>query len=621
MNVREFVEAIDGIATADPARFGHGYADTQYPWRQDPAIDLPRSVVHEWMLFLGRRGILGKAVVRGFQGKGGIQRVLGLLIESIVTLRSPDEGVPGACVREGRDHVLVFDPSAPGAADAAESALRGANLLLLDGSSADFAEEFRRLAPCAPPGCLVAFADGSQAGLARAPVDRFAADLERFALRPAGASLHRIGDAHGLCWFEQSVLTARRVGMIRVPCRPERERPVFAAGMDLQRVGPRWVAVPAAGAAIDRVRLRRNGYRLVLAAPSEASCAKLARDFGTAGPLLEKALDLLAAGDVEHASRAAASVAREFPDLASGLRRSLELAPFCLDLLLPAAMSSLFSDRPREGLALLRAALEQAPVEKRILLAARNACERVLGDAEATAEILDETRNRIRWIERARICRDRLRGRALWRYPRLVRDLRSAVVAGGSPDLASELRLLGIEDVFFAQPEPEAFAALTALLAGWERAKAVRCALGSAPGAARLRIGKRRRHASLLGEHPLAEIAAEDRQASSIEVPRRSLDDLAASGAIDPRRAELLWIDAEGSELEILRGSRSLLPNVDVIVVSVLTEPIYEGAPLPQQIQAWLSDLERDSFALRAFEPSPERGRGEAIYLRRRIRR
>lgn len=51
---------------------------------------------------------------------------------------------------------------------------------------------------------------------------------------------------------------------------------------------------------------------------------------------------------------------------------------------------------------------------------------------------------------------------------------------------------------------------------------------------------------------------------------------------------DLLWLDAQGSELNILKGMGTTLDNVKIIKIEVQFKEQYLGAPMYEEVEAWL---------------------------------
>jgi FkbM family methyltransferase len=113
------------------------------------------------------------------------------------------------------------------------------------------------------------------------------------------------------------------------------------------------------------------------------------------------------------------------------------------------------------------------------------------------------------------------------------------------------------------EPEPDNFRILRANLAANDLDTVVRpfnVALSNHEGTAHLQLRKRGS-----GSHELVMEGAIDRRV--VRVPVTSFDRLTEDGAVDPSEAGLLWIDVQGSEVEVLEGARRLLERSVPIVV------------------------------------------------------
>lgn len=93
-------------------------------------------------------------------------------------------------------------------------------------------------------------------------------------------------------------------------------------------------------------------------------------------------------------------------------------------------------------------------------------------------------------------------------------------------------------------------------------------------------------------------------------LPATTLDNLAAVYNFDG--CDMLNIDTEGSELMILKGGIKTLPQFQLLYLEVRTDNVYDGAPLVDEMDAFLSpDFERVSTGM-----VDGQGWGDAIYMR-----
>lgn len=630
MNAFALAQALDALATASPERHGYGYSDTQHPWRHDPAIEQGRQVVLEFLGEVRQRGLGGTFVQIGLGRRGGMHRALRLLARRVVSVER-DAAVVAAFAAAGDlgdgDVLVTGDSHAALVQRQVAAAANGCDLLLLDGddSYAGMRADFEAYAPLVRVGGLVAIGDRSQAfpdDHRPYDVDRFVHDLQRDWLLPRGVRARRLGGAHAIHCYLQTAATA---GAVALPWPQGRGTVVPApdlgqhAGCSVHELGGRCFAVAPPVPELRRRAILRNEPQLLLTAATRSDVAALAEAFAAAQPVLQQALALLPLGQPGAARQLVADLERDFPGLRAALLPSLEAAPHNRELLLAVGTLSLLGGRPREGAALLRRALEQAWLDKNLLLALARACTDVLGDEAAARELLDAARRQVRKRQVAAICHERLSGNVLWHYPQLLADVRGVLQVGAhTGEEVEAFQLLGIEHQAYLEPQPQAFAALQARCRelGVRSPVLLPFAAGSTCGERDLRCAFRSERASFLATHELARLPADERQLTTHRVPVRTLDSLVDDGTIDPQRCDLLLVDTEGSELEVLQGARQLLAHVDLVCVAVCLEPIYAGAPLPQEIQGFLRELGDDAFALRAFEPGPDPARGDAVFRR-----
>ncbi|HEX5054837.1 MAG TPA: FkbM family methyltransferase [Planctomycetota bacterium] len=599
MNQVELCRAIDAIATCDPETRGYGYADTQYAWHHDAAIEQPRRAFHAWLQLLHRHAADGAVLQVGLDRRGGSHLALLAVAARVVGVDGDGARVEAARRLLGpassRSVLLAGDPCAAAVAANVRDVLPVCDALLLDGD--DGYERLRsawhRYAGLVREGGLVAIVDRCQADApAGRPFDRdrFVCDLERDFLLPRGVRFVRHGDAQALHSYVQTAATRAEV---RAPALPAG----FRADPDPEPLGTegpfalwswlgRVVAVPAAAGPLRARVWRQNGYDTVLEAADEAGARRLAGAWTDARPPLAQARSLLQQGAVEAARSTVAAVRARHAWLAAALVPCLEAAPWNRQLLLALGTLWSFGDAPRQGSALLRRALDLDMLDTDLLRTVAAACVHLLRDEAEARALLAAAKQHVRRRKVAAICHEELHGHALWDYPQLLAEVRGVLEVGAhrGEHVAAFARLEFAEQCH-VEADPAAFAALerACAAAGSGRAIALRCAVGAAP--------------------------------------RLTLDTLVAEGRIDAQRYDLLVVDTGGTELDVLRGATALLRHVDIVCVAVFLEPGRAEAPLPQQIQAFLRDLHGgDGFDLRAFEPSLDGRRGHAIFERKRAR-
>lgn len=109
-------------------------------------------------------------------------------------------------------------------------------------------------------------------------------------------------------------------------------------------------------------------------------------------------------------------------------------------------------------------------------------------------------------------------------------------------------------------------------------------ALGSKVGRSTLYFKSRHKDGSSLYPHKKQK---EGVKHDTISVPVTTLDILYGK----PRKGRiLLWMDCEGSELEVLKGGEQFIEGVDVVNVEITGRPPCHGWPTPEEVHDWLVD-------------------------------
>lgn len=82
---------------------------------------------------------------------------------------------------------------------------------------------------------------------------------------------------------------------------------------------------------------------------------------------------------------------------------------------------------------------------------------------------------------------------------------------------------------------------------------------------------------------------ASDFPRTTLTLPMRTVDDLLAE--LPGRRFDLMKIDVQGAELDVLRGARVMLPDVEVIVAELSLHVVNRGSPLLAEAVAAVDGL------------------------------
>jgi len=76
----------------------------------------------------------------------------------------------------------------------------------------------------------------------------------------------------------------------------------------------------------------------------------------------------------------------------------------------------------------------------------------------------------------------------------------------------------------------------------------------------------------------------------SIEVEVTTLDILAEEDEIVPEDFNFMNIDVQGYELEVMKGASKFLPHIQFIYCEVNRAEVYEGCPMVEEIDQFLSE-------------------------------
>jgi FkbM family methyltransferase len=133
------------------------------------------------------------------------------------------------------------------------------------------------------------------------------------------------------------------------------------------------------------------------------------------------------------------------------------------------------------------------------------------------------------------------------------------------------------------------FSKLAAALPPSPDVRAVQAACGARNGMAKMTVMRGMFSSSLLKpkthliRHP--EVALE----GEIEVRIARLDDILSGIGARADDYNVLVLDAQGYELECLKGAEATAAALDIVISEVNAEELYEGCALVQDLDAWLS--------------------------------
>lgn len=131
--------------------------------------------------------------------------------------------------------------------------------------------------------------------------------------------------------------------------------------------------------------------------------------------------------------------------------------------------------------------------------------------------------------------------------------------------------------VYSFEPFPDAFRALVERCRGDALVEPLQMAVAAEVGTATFHVNRHNFNHSLLAAHADGARWALVDHVGTIEVPRTTVDAFRAERGLE--RIDLLKVDAEGSDLDVLRGAAGSLADhrVDAVYVEVLFVPVFEG--------------------------------------------
>lgn len=134
------------------------------------------------------------------------------------------------------------------------------------------------------------------------------------------------------------------------------------------------------------------------------------------------------------------------------------------------------------------------------------------------------------------------------------------------------------------EPLAEFEAPLRALAAGLSDARVVMAAAGPCPGRIVLNV-----HPDLVGSSAYREDEDSDVNGTAREVPQVTVDELVASSR--SAGPYLLKVDAQGYELDVLRGAVQVLPATEAVLLEVSLFRFFQGGPDFAEVVAFMRDL------------------------------
>lgn len=144
--------------------------------------------------------------------------------------------------------------------------------------------------------------------------------------------------------------------------------------------------------------------------------------------------------------------------------------------------------------------------------------------------------------------------------------------------------------IYAFEPIPEIFERLKQTTSTCSNVFCQRAALSDWEGAARMFVssGASDQSSSLMRPKDHLLNHPDVRFDDTAHVQSVTLDEWARRNSVD--RVDFLWLDVQGNELAALQGGQRLLPTVRAMHLEVSVKEVYEGAPLYDQVRAWLGD-------------------------------
>lgn len=192
------------------------------------------------------------------------------------------------------------------------------------------------------------------------------------------------------------------------------------------------------------------------------------------------------------------------------------------------------------------------------------------------------------------------------RERRLVEDLAPTLVldvGANEGEYGSELRARGFRGRLVSfEPRAEAFARLQARAQGDPLWEIHQCGLAATEGESVIHVSGNRASSSLL---PMADLHTQALPGSGSvreeTIRLRTLDSLLPELKLTAADKVLLKIDVQGYEGAVLDGGAATLARADAVYLELSLQPLYEGAPLMEEL---MTRLRRAGFAPVGLAPT-----------------
>jgi len=180
----------------------------------------------------------------------------------------------------------------------------------------------------------------------------------------------------------------------------------------------------------------------------------------------------------------------------------------------------------------------------------------------------------------------------------------------------AELKSVRYERAVCFEPEPSNFSRLkrSASRLKGKMIKVFQVALSDETGEAEFHL------TTSFYSHSLMKLAEPHKQAfpnvkqgNIIKVKVQTLDDMMESNELDPSLYETMWIDVQGAELKVLKGSANTLKTIKTIMCEVSDVPYYKGGATTVQVDEYLATFGFQRYDVGSLKAS---GHGYKLYER-----